>query len=73
MQFAIDGSPPTNWETETYEGGFEGSDKTGVGLYVDTGSRVAARQLDIVTSTPGFQAAVYASDSVPGSIEGWRR
>ena len=56
-----------------YDGGFEGSNKSGVGLYVDTGSRVAARQMDIVTSTPGFRAAVYASDSVPASIKGWEK
>ena len=73
-QFAIDGSPPTEWETETYEGGSGAGNKTGVGLYVDAGSRVAARRLDLVTSTPGFRAAVYASDTAcPASIEGWTR
>src|ERR671918_232485 len=73
VQFAIDGNPTTEWDTETYEGGFEGSNKGGVGLYVDTENRVAARQLDLVTSTPGFTAAVYASDSVPGGIGGWTK
>jgi tRNA A-37 threonylcarbamoyl transferase component Bud32 len=73
VQFAIDGNPPTEWGTETYDGGFEGSNKAGVGLYVDTGNRVAARQMDIVTSTPGFRAAVYASNSVPGGIGGWSK
>jgi len=71
--FAIDGLPTTEWDTEQYEGGFEASDKSGVGLYMDAGSPVAARQLDLVTSTPGFKAAVYASDSVPGDIEGWNK
>jgi serine/threonine protein kinase len=73
VQFAIDGLPTTEWDTETYDGGFEGSNKGGVGLYVDTENRVAARRLDLVTSTPGFTAAVYASDSVPGGIEGWTK
>ena len=73
VQFAIDGSPPTEWSTETYEGGFEGSNKTGVGLYVDAGNRVAARQMDVVTSTPGFRGAVYASDSVPARLRGWEK
>jgi hypothetical protein len=73
VQFAIDGNPTTVWDTETYEGGFEGSDKSGVGIYVDAGDRVAARQMDVVTSTPGFRAAVYASDSVPGRIQDWRK
>jgi eukaryotic-like serine/threonine-protein kinase len=73
VQFAIDGLPTTEWDTESYEGGFEGSDKRGVGLYIDTENRVAARRLDLVTSTPGFSAAVYASDSVPSRIERWTR
>jgi eukaryotic-like serine/threonine-protein kinase len=73
VQFAIDGLPATEWDTETYEGGFEASNKRGVGLYIDTGSRVAARQLDLVTSTPGFTATVYASDSVPSRIERWTK
>jgi eukaryotic-like serine/threonine-protein kinase len=73
VQFAIDGNTTTEWDTESYEGGFEASNKRGVGLYIDTGSRVAARQLDLVTSTPGFTAAVYASDSVPGGIERWSK
>src|ERR687895_745123 len=73
VQFAIDGLPATEWDTETYEGGFEASNKRGVGLYIDTGTRVAARELDLVTSTPGYTAAVYASDSVPSRIERWTR
>jgi eukaryotic-like serine/threonine-protein kinase len=73
VQFAIDGNRTTEWDTETYDGGFEGSDKSGVGLYVDAGSRVAARQMDLVTSTPGFRAAVYASDSVPPRIGDWTK
>jgi len=73
VQFAIDGQQTTVWNTETYDGGFEGSDKSGVGLYVNAGSRVAARQMDVVTSTPGFEAAVYASDSVPSRIRDWHK
>jgi serine/threonine protein kinase len=73
VQFAIDGLPTTVWSSEQYEGGFEGSDKSGVGLYVNTGSRVSARQMDVVTSTPGFKAAVYASDSVPGRVRDWEK
>ncbi len=69
---AIDGNPPTSWNTETYQGGFEGSDKSGVGLYVDAGKRIGARELGLVTSTPGFKATVYASNTVPGGIGGWQ-
>jgi eukaryotic-like serine/threonine-protein kinase len=73
VRFAIDGNRPTEWDTEQYEGGFEASNKTGVGLYIDTGTPVAARQLDLVSSTPGFRAAVYASNSVPAEINGWKK
>jgi eukaryotic-like serine/threonine-protein kinase len=73
VQLAIDGLTTTEWDTETYEGGFEASNKRGVGIYIDTDGRVAARQLDLVTSTPGFTAAVYASDSVPSRIERWTK
>jgi len=39
---------------------------------VDAGKRIAARELGLVTSTPGFKATVYASNTVPGGIRGWR-
>jgi hypothetical protein len=29
--------------------------------------------MDVVTSTPGFTAAVYASDSVPSRIQDWHK
>jgi eukaryotic-like serine/threonine-protein kinase len=68
---AIDGNPTTSWNTETYQGGFEGNDKSGVGIYVDAGKPIAARGLALVTSTPGFRARVYASETVPANISGW--
>jgi serine/threonine protein kinase len=68
---AIDGNPTTNWNTETYQGGFEGSHKSGVGIYVDAGKPIAARGLTLVTATPGFRARVYASETVPARISGW--
>jgi eukaryotic-like serine/threonine-protein kinase len=69
---AIDGNPTTNWNTETYEGGFEGNnDKPGVGLYVDAGKQISARGLSLVTATTGFRARVYASETVPAAIRGW--
>jgi eukaryotic-like serine/threonine-protein kinase len=72
-QFAIDGNRTTAWDTETYQGGLPGSNKGGVGLYVDTEAEVAARQLDLVTSKPHFKAAVYAANTVPGRIGGWTK
>jgi serine/threonine-protein kinase len=70
---AIDGNTGTNWDTERYQGGFEGSNKSGVGLYVDAGSLIAARGLTLSTATPGFRAAVYASETVPPDLRGWTR
>ena len=72
-QFAIDGNRTTAWDTETYQGGLAGSNKGGVGLYVDSETEVAARQLDLVTATPHFKAAVYAANTVPGRIGGWTK
>src|SRR5215217_1338486 len=68
---AIDGNRGTNWNTETYQGGFEGNDKSGVGIYVDAGKLIGARALSLVTATPGFKARVYASETVPANIGGW--
>jgi hypothetical protein len=70
---AIDGNRGTNWNTETYQGGFEGSNKSGVGLYVDAGKLIPGRGLTLVTATPGFKAAVYGSETVPPNLRGWTR
>jgi hypothetical protein len=42
-----------------------------VGIYVDAGKQIAARGLALTTATPGFKARVYASATVPASINGW--
>ncbi len=70
---AIDGNVSTDWSTETYQGGFEGSNKSGVGLYVDAGGLIRGRGLTLSTATPGFRAAVYASETVPADLRGWTR
>jgi eukaryotic-like serine/threonine-protein kinase len=70
---AIDGNRVTNWNTETYQGGFEGSHKSGVGLYVDAGRPIPARGLTLATSTPRFKASVYGSETVPANLRGWTR
>ncbi len=71
-QNAVDGNPSTEWDTERYTTGLQGL-KSGVGLFVDAGSPIPAKALEVVTSTPGFTAAVYGSNSVPESIEAWTR
>jgi hypothetical protein len=71
-QNAIDGNRTTNWDTETYRAGLQGVHKSGVGLYVDAGTPLHARRLDLSTSTPGFRARVYAApNAVPSDISGW--
>jgi eukaryotic-like serine/threonine-protein kinase len=65
---AIDGNRTTSWDTEIYSGGFAGSHKKGVGLYVDAGKSIVARKLTLVSSTPGYEARIYASNTVPDDI-----
>ena len=74
-QNAIDGIRPTEWDTESYEGGLQGAAKEGVGLYVDAGSPVAAKRLDLVTTRPGWTAAVYGAEGpdAPDEIVGWTK
>jgi len=72
-QFAIDGNNTTSWATETYRDGLEGVQKSGVGLYLNAGSPMSARRLDLVTATPGYQVAVYAANTVPGDIKDWTK
>jgi hypothetical protein len=40
---------------------------------VDAGKLIAARGLTLATATPGFRAAVYASETVPPNLRGWTR
>ena len=70
---AIDSLTTTAWSTETYQGGFEANDKSGVGLYLTSANPVAARRLEVLSSTPDYQAAVYASNTVPRDIGGWEK
>jgi len=70
---AIDGNPTTNWNTETYRADLQGVGKPGVGLYVDAGSPVSARRLDLVTSTPGFEAEIYGANTVSDDFRRWTR
>jgi serine/threonine-protein kinase len=72
-QNAIDGNPSTEWNTERYNDGLKGVGKNGVGLFVDAGSPIAGKALEVRTSTPGFTAAIYGANDVPKSIEGWTR
>jgi serine/threonine protein kinase len=57
----IDGETDTAWSTEHYLNDTL-HPKPGVGIYLDAAPRVKARAIAIQTPTPGFIAAIYASD-----------
>jgi eukaryotic-like serine/threonine-protein kinase len=68
---AVDGNPTTAWTTETYSAGL--GTKPGVGLYLDAGSGIQARKLDITADPGEYEARVYAAPSgaVPQTLSGW--
>jgi eukaryotic-like serine/threonine-protein kinase len=59
----LDGDPNTTWSTEHYVEGSLGS-KPGVGVYLDASPGAAGRAVQIMTPTPGFDAAVYGANSI---------
>ncbi len=60
---AIDNQPNTFWQTQTYYAAKLG--KAGVGLYLDANPDTTARILQVLTSTPGFTATIYARNDTP--------
>jgi serine/threonine protein kinase len=60
---AIDGDLSTAWKTQQYYAGTLG--KPGVGLYIDTNPGISARDLVIYTTTPGWQAQIWGSNTTP--------
>ncbi|MGC9220300.1 MAG: protein kinase domain-containing protein [Solirubrobacteraceae bacterium] len=62
-RYAVDGNPNIGWSTQDYYSGQLG--KPGVGIYVEANHEVRATRLDLLTSTPQFSAAIYASDTTP--------
>ncbi|MDX6579159.1 MAG: eukaryotic-like serine/threonine-protein kinase [Gaiellales bacterium] len=71
---AIDGNPATFWRTETYKASQNDlAGKSGVGLVLDAGQAVTAKQLTVSTPTPGWQAKVFATRSatIPAGLTGW--
>ncbi len=60
---AIDGNPQTAWQTEQYYSGTLG--KPGVGIYVDANPGVEAHTVVILTSTPGWSAQIWATNTTP--------
>jgi serine/threonine-protein kinase len=75
VDLAVDGNPNTSWQTETYRDSpdlLSGFGKEGVGLIVDAGEPVSARQLVITTENPGWSGEIYgATDGPPTDLAGW--
>jgi tRNA A-37 threonylcarbamoyl transferase component Bud32 len=71
----VDRDRGTTWTTEGYSSGLAGSNKAGVGIYLDAKPDVEAVRMEI-QSKPGWKAEIYGAPSgpVPDSIEtGWTR
>ncbi len=75
-KYAVDGKLGTAWQTEQYYGG-NLAGKPGVGIYVIAASSPAAVKLVIHTTTKGFNAEIYATNSTPNpnsfSASGWHQ
>jgi len=61
--YAIDNDPNDEWTTVDYYSHV--LLEAGVGIYVDAAPRTTARELKILTSTPGFNAQIYVTDTTP--------
>src|SRR4051794_35121563 len=57
VKLAIDGNRATSWKTEHYTSGFEGANKSGVGLMVRTRKPVAATELDLISPFANWEGA----------------
>ena len=72
--FAVDRDPSTTWSTESYLNG--NLAKPGVGLVVDANPALKAREMDIVTPTPGWRGRVLGATGPepPASADaaGWK-
>jgi serine/threonine-protein kinase len=70
---AIDDDSQSAWSTESYQNGV--LNKSGVGLYVDASPGVAATQMVVRTTTPGWSGDVYAVEDGPPEegLDGWTK
>ena len=63
---ATDGDVASTWTTETYDDGFGGVGKEGVGLIFDLGTETDVAAVT-VTGTPGLSIEIRTSDAPPAS------
>jgi serine/threonine-protein kinase len=62
VPYATDGDQNTAWYTEHYRYGNGSLNKPGVGIILDAGKAVAARQLLVDSTTPGYRAVIRSAD-----------
>jgi hypothetical protein len=60
----VDQDTNSTWSTERYDGG-QLNNKPGVGIYVDAKPSVAARAIDVISPTHGWDGAIYAAPNGP--------
>jgi eukaryotic-like serine/threonine-protein kinase len=60
----VDQDTNSTWSTERYDGGSL-NNKPGVGIYVDAKPGVAARDIDVISPTRGWEGAIYAAPNGP--------
>jgi eukaryotic-like serine/threonine-protein kinase len=60
----VDQDTNSTWSTERSEGG-QLNNKPGVGIYVDAKPSVAARAIDVISPTRGWQGGIYAAPNGP--------
>jgi serine/threonine-protein kinase len=69
IQNVVDSDPNTSWSTEQYyDGTLRKPGGVGTGLYLDASPGVAARAVEIQTSTPGFAMQIYGANQEPPSL-----
>jgi serine/threonine-protein kinase len=72
VDLAIDGNRSTYWDSEGYQVEFGPAGlKSGVGLVIDAGTPVVARQLDLIMRTEGIDLQVYAAEQPSEDLGGW--
>jgi serine/threonine-protein kinase len=60
----VDQDSKSTWSTERYDGGSL-NNKPGVGIFVDAKPSVAARAVDVLSPTRGWEGAIYAAPNGP--------
>jgi serine/threonine-protein kinase len=70
----VDQDTNSTWSTEQYTGGVI-NNKPGVGIYVDAKPSVAARAVDVISPTRGWQGAIYAAPNgaPPTRLDGFTK